>query len=157
MNLSRFNQKLANIDEKALKKAVLDAKGSGKRNIKNANTALSEANELLKDPAKLRSAILARLNSHMDQGVKAGRVGKGKGGDKDEHANDGMTDEQKNLEQEKLFREAREQYDIEQMAAINTAPAVQQQDPHSQQHMDASNGATNNQFDGNQGDQMMDA
>ncbi len=68
-----------------------------------------------------------------------------------------MTDEQKNLEQEKLFREAREQYDIEQMAAINNAPAVQQQDPHSQQHMDASNGATNNHFNGNQGDQMMDA
>ena len=46
----------------------------------------------------------------MESSIKTGRVGKGKG-DKDELANDGLTDKQRSLEQEKLFREAREQYD----------------------------------------------
>lgn len=39
-----------------------------------------------------------------------------------------MTEEQKNLEQEKLFREAREQYDQEQMA-LNTVQVQDQSQP----------------------------
>lgn len=83
MNLSRIYPKLAAIDEKALKKAVLDAKGTGKRLVKNATDASKHATETLKDPQKLRAAILSRLNAHMEASGKPGRVGKGKG-DKDE-------------------------------------------------------------------------
>ena len=42
-------------------------------------------------------------------------------GDKDDRVDDGLTDEQLNLAQEKLFREAREQYDQQQMAAAEQA------------------------------------
>ena len=38
--------------------------------------------------------------------------GGSKGRDKDDRVDDGLTDEQLNLAQEKLFREAREQYDL---------------------------------------------
>jgi hypothetical protein len=68
----------------------------------------------------------------MESSIKTGRVGKGKG-DKDELANDGLTDKQRSLEQEKLFREAREQYDQEQMAAINNNSAQLQQQQNNEQ------------------------
>lgn len=58
--------------------------------------------------------------------------GGSKGRDKDDRVDDGLTDEQLNLAQEKLFREAREQYDLQQMAAAESAqqkfPAAQDSD-----------------------------
>jgi len=51
--------------------------------VKNATDVHKQAMETLKDPQKLRAAILSRLNSHMEASGKPGRVGKGKG-DKDE-------------------------------------------------------------------------
>jgi len=58
----------------------------------------------------LRTAILTRLVQSMEGAGKMRGGCKGRG-DKDDRGDDGLTDEQLNLAQEKLFREAREQYD----------------------------------------------
>jgi len=50
----------------------------------------------------------------MDGGAKQGRSGRGRTGKDDKGLDDGLTEAQKNLEQEKLFLEAREQFNQEQ-------------------------------------------
>ena len=58
----------------------------------------------------MKAAILTRLNQSMEGCSKMRGIGKGRA-DRDDRGDDLLTDEQRNLEQEKLFREAREQYD----------------------------------------------
>jgi len=79
----------------------------------------------LKDPKKLRAAIMARLNASFDGCTKLGRIGKSRS-NRDKSGDDGLTDEQKNLEQEKLFLEAREQFNQEQMALEKESERQQQ-------------------------------
>ena len=86
MNLTRYFPKLAALDEEQLKQQALQqqppptkAKTTGKKRGKNAlakeaESAAKEMTSILDDPAKLRAAILTRLNQSME-GFGSKKVG----------------------------------------------------------------------------------
>ena len=116
MNLTRYFPKLAALDEEQLKQQAVaqSAKtkpGQKKRGKQAAAAAAAQAQgpegETKLDPQKLRQAILTRLNQSMEGCSKMRGVGKSRA-DRDDRGDDMLTDEQREIEQEKLFREARE-------------------------------------------------
>lgn len=89
MNLTRYFPKLAGLEKEQLAKAA----AIGKRQSRSAAAALEKrVNETLRDPKKLRAEILKRLNTSMEGGAKAGRIGRRTGKDEED---DKLTDEQK--------------------------------------------------------------
>ena len=108
MNLTRYFPKLAAIEPLANQPEPRTKAGKKQR-----RQQIAAQNAILNDPKKLKAAILSRLNASMDGGAKS--VGGGVGGrtEKDGDVDESMTAEQLTQAQERLFREAREQYDQE--------------------------------------------
>ena len=110
MGLTRYFPNLAALEEEP-KPVAKPVKRTGKKPSKADLAAAKNATEEDKEH-ELRRAILTRLTHSMLEGSKL--RGTIKGRPENDRPDDGLTLEQKNFEQEKLFREAREQYDQQQ-------------------------------------------